>query len=74
MARIIKKIEGLDFNTTGVPIDELGKVDGLKLDVIIGASTLEQWEISLDPKNGALGLEGLRRREFIENLSIYRNS
>jgi len=27
---------------------------------------MEQWEIRLDPQNGTLDLEGLRRREFVE--------
>ncbi|MBM3236544.1 hypothetical protein FJZ31_09630 [Candidatus Poribacteria bacterium] len=60
------KIEGLDFVTDAVPIDELGKVDGYDLDVLIGARTMEQWEIKLDLKTGTLDLEGLRRREFTE--------
>jgi hypothetical protein len=34
--------------------------------VLIGARTMEQWEIRLDPRSGALDLEGLRRREFTE--------
>ena len=60
------RIEGLDFNTTVVPIDSLGRADGHELDAIIGAITLEQWEITINAKNGALGLEGLRRREFTD--------
>lgn len=60
------KIEGLDFSTDAVPIDELGRADGHALDAIIGARTMEQWEIRLDPSTSALGLEGLRRREFTE--------
>ena len=60
------KIEGLDFTTDAVPIDELGKADGYDLDVLIGARTMEQWEIKLDPRTGTLDLEGLRRREFVE--------
>jgi hypothetical protein len=60
------KIEGLDFTTTVVPISSLGSADGNKLDAIIGAITLEEWEITLNPKDGSLGLEGLRRREFTD--------
>lgn len=60
------KIEGLDFFTDAVPVTKLGRADGHELDAIIGARTLEQWEIKLDPKNGTLDLEGLRRREFTE--------
>ncbi len=61
-------IEGLGFDTEAVPIDILGKVDGYELDAIVGALTMEQWEIKLDPKTQALDLEGLRRREFTEFL------
>jgi hypothetical protein len=60
------KIEGLDFTATVVPISSLGNADGHKLEAIIGATTLEEWEITLNPKDGTLGLEGLRRREFTE--------
>ena len=60
------KIEGLGFLADAVPLDDLGHADGHKLDVLIGALTMERWEIKLDPKTGALDLEGLRRREFTE--------
>ncbi len=59
-------IEELPFDTEAIPVDEIGKADGNDLDAIIGAFTMEQWEIKLDPKTGELGLEGLRRREFTE--------
>ena len=65
------RIKGLDFFCTwGIPIDELGKVDGKTIDVIIGASTMEQWEITPNPKDGTLDLSGLRRREFTEYLGF----
>ena len=60
------KIEGLDFFTDAVPLEEIGHADGYDLDALIGARTMEQWEIRLDPRTGALDLEGLRRREFTE--------
>lgn len=60
------KIEGLDFLADAVPVTELGRTDGHELDAIIGALTMEHWEIRLDPKAGGLDLEGLRRREFTE--------
>lgn len=62
----IGSIEGLSFDAEVVPVDELGRADGHDLDVIIGALVMEKWEIKLDPKSGALDLEGLRRREFTE--------
>jgi len=60
------KIEGLDFDTSVVPVESLGKANGHDLDAIIGAITLEAWEITVNPKDGSLGLEGLKRREFTE--------
>ena len=60
------KIEGLDFFADVVPIEEIGKAEGYDLDALIGTLTMERWEIKLDPKNGVLDLEGLKRREFIE--------
>jgi predicted aspartyl protease len=60
------KIEGLAFESDAVPIDEIGRADGHDLDILIGARTMEQWEIKVDPKTGTLDLEGLRRREFTE--------
>lgn len=66
LALIEGKIEGLGFFTEVVPVDELGRADGHELDALIGALTMERWEIELDPKSGQLDLEGLRRREFTE--------
>ncbi len=60
------KIEGLDFIADAVPLDAIGHADGQELDVLIGALTMERWEMKLDPKSLALDLEGLRRREFTE--------
>lgn len=65
-ALINGKIEGLDFDTSVVPVEALGKANGHDLDAIIGAITMEAWEITVNPKDGTLGLEGLRRREFTE--------
>lgn len=60
------KIEGLGFFTDAMPVADLGKADGNALDAVIGTTTLEKWEIKIDPKSGTLDLEGLRRREFTE--------
>ena len=60
------KIEGLDFLTDAVPVEEIGHADGHELDTLVGARTMEQWEIILNPKTKTLGLEGLKRREFTE--------
>jgi hypothetical protein len=60
------KIEGLGFLADVVPVPDLGRADGHDLDAIIGALTMERFEIRLDPKSRELDLEGLRRREFTE--------
>jgi hypothetical protein len=60
------KIEGLDFHTEVVPLDEIGKINGKKIDILIGALTMEEWEIIPNPKDGTLDLTGLKRREFTE--------
>src|SRR5437588_3836399 len=49
LAIIEGKIEELDFFTDAVPVAELG-ADGHDLDALIGALTMERWEIKLDPK------------------------
>jgi hypothetical protein len=67
------KIEGLDFATTVVPITGMGEADGHKLDAIIGAGTMEEWEITINPKKRTLGLDGLKRREFIEYYRVLMN-
>lgn len=60
------RIEGLDFDTKAVPVDEIGKIDEKNLDILIGALTMEEWEIIPNPKDATLDLSGLRRREFTE--------
>ncbi len=59
-------IEGLGFHTEAIPIDTLGRIDGKSIDVLIGALTMEEWEIIPNPKDGTLDLTGLKRREFTE--------
>ncbi len=65
-ALINGKIEGLDFDTSVVPVDSLGRADGHCLDAIIGTSTMNPWDITVNPKDGSLGLGGLKRRRFTE--------
>ena len=60
------KIEGLVFHTEVIPIDSVGKADGKVIDVLIGALTMEEWEIIPNPKDATLDLSGLKRREFTE--------
>ncbi len=60
------KIEGLGFDTEATPVDKIGKADGKEIDILIGALTMEQWGIKLDPKNGSLDLTFLKERIFTE--------
>jgi hypothetical protein len=60
------KIEGLDFDTSVVPVESLRRANGHDLGAIIGASTMQPWEITVNSNDGTLGLEGLRRRKFTE--------
>jgi hypothetical protein len=60
------KIDGLWFDIEAVCADRLGRVDGRDIDVIIGALTMEKWEMVLDPKKNEIDLSGLKRREFTE--------
>jgi len=60
------EIDGLSFITECYVIETLGEVDGKQLDVIIGARTMEGWELRLNPATGELDLSGLKRRDFVE--------
>lgn len=64
------RIEGLAFDTKAVPVDEIGKINGKELDILIGALTMEEWEIIPNPKDATLDLSGLKRREFTEFCSV----
>jgi len=60
------KIEGLDFDTSVVPVESFANANSHDLGAIIGASTMKPWEITVNSKGGTLGLEGLKRRKFVE--------
>ena len=61
------RIEGVGFQTEVVLLDELGRVDGDEVDVLIGALAMEDCEIIPNPKDGTLDLSGLKRRRFTES-------
>jgi len=63
---VTAQINGLQFDLTAYIIDEIGESEYGSIDVIIGAITMEEWFIKLDPRNQTLDLSGLRRREFTE--------
>ncbi|MBI2917318.1 MAG: hypothetical protein HYY01_04915 [Chloroflexi bacterium] len=60
------RIDGLEFDMTAYVLPELGETEHGRLDAIIGALTMEEWYIKLDPQKGDLDLTGLRKREFTE--------
>lgn len=60
------KIDGLEFDMTAYVIEDLGEIEHGRLDAVIGALTMEEWWIKLDPQSGELDLSQLRKREFTE--------
>lgn len=59
-------IDGLEFDMTAYIVDDLPETEFGQLDVIVGALTMEQWWMKIDPKTGELDLSMLRKREFVE--------
>lgn len=59
-------IDGLEFDMTPYIVEELGETEHGSLDAIVGALTMEEWYIKLDPQTGELYLSGLRKRKFTE--------
>lgn len=64
------KIDDLEFDMTAYIVEELGETEHGRLDALVGALTMEEWYIKLDPQRGELDLSGLRRREFTEFSSL----
>ena len=60
------KIDDLEFDMTAYVVQELGETEHGRLDVLVGALTMEEWYIKLDPQKGELDLSGLRKGEFTE--------
>ena len=60
------RIDDLEFDMTAYIVEELGETEHGRLDVLVGALTIEEWYIKLDPRKGELDLSGLRDREFTE--------
>ena len=60
------RIDDLEFDITAYMVDELGETEHGRLDLLVGALTMEEWYIKLDPQKGDLDLSGLRKREFTE--------
>ena len=62
------RIDGLEFDMTAYVVQDLGETEHGRLDAIVGALTMEEWCIKVDPQAGGLDLSGLRKREFTEYL------
>ncbi|NVM28650.1 MAG: hypothetical protein HWN65_07380 [Candidatus Helarchaeota archaeon] len=60
------EIEKLPFDISAHPIENIGIIDGEDIDVIVGATTMEEWDIRPLPKKKELDLTGLKKREFTE--------
>ena len=60
-------IEGLGFDIKAYPVEGIGKDErGQEIEVIIGATAMEEWGLILNPKTGEIDLTALRKREFTE--------
>lgn len=61
-------INGYEFLFHAYPIDKIGTINfngkKVEIEIIIGAPSMEEWEISLDMKKQELDLSGLKRRDF----------
>ena len=60
------RIDGLEFDMTAYIVEELGETEHGRLDAIVGALTMEEWYIKLDPQKAEVDLSALRKREFTE--------
>ena len=60
------RIGDLEFDMTAYIVEELGETEHGRLDALVGALTMEEWYIKLDPQQGELDLSALRKREFTE--------
>ena len=60
------RIDDVEFDITAYIVDQLGETEHGRLDVLVGALTMEEWYIKLDPQKGEFDLSALRKREFTE--------
>ena len=60
------KIDNLDFDFSAHLIDTIGDIDRKKIDVVIGATAMEEWDINPLPDGKKLDLRSLKKREFVE--------
>ncbi len=60
------EVDGYSMTPKASIIDRPFIIEGKKVEAIIGATAMEEWEITIDMKTKKLNLEGLKRREFTE--------
>lgn len=60
------EIEGDSFDVKTHPLEEIGDVEGDEIEMLIGTTSMEEWDIKLDPRKKELDLTGLKKREFTE--------
>ena len=65
---IPSKLENNSFEFDAFLIDNLGKMQekgDIDIDIVIGATTMEEWAINLNPKKQTIDLGGLKKRQFL---------
>ena len=63
---LVGEIDGLPFDFSAHVIDTIGEVDKRDVDLIIGATAMEEWDMVIHPKGQEIDLQGLKKREFLE--------
>jgi hypothetical protein len=61
-------IEGHAFDLDAFAIDKLDSVQekgNVELDFLIGATTMEEWAVNVNPNEQTIDLSGLKKREFL---------
>jgi hypothetical protein len=60
------EISGLKFSFLSHPLNDIGVTKEGELDLIVGATAMEEWDIMLTTRGKDISLKGLRKREFTE--------
>ena len=64
---LLCSIDGLEFDVKAYPIEEIGRDEhGREIEMIIGATCMEEWGLIPNPMTGDIDLTLLRKREFRE--------
>jgi hypothetical protein len=63
---VTARIEGLEFDVTAYVLDQSWETEHGRIDAIVGALAIQEWDIKLDMQRETLDLTGLRERTFTE--------